>query len=44
MIDFSMYLKSDDDIGGKERYVLIKYLRFCMLTNYFLTGDLFFVE
>lgn len=44
MIDFSMYLKSDEDLGGKERYVLTKYLRFCMLTNDFLTGGLFSVE
>lgn len=44
MIDFSMYLKSDDDIGGKERYVLTKYLRFCIVTNDSLTGALFFVE
>lgn len=43
MIDFSVYLKSDDDIGGKERYVLTKHLRFCMLTSDFLTGALFFV-
>lgn len=38
MIDFSVYLKSDDDIGGKERYVLTKYLLLCMLTNDFLAG------
>lgn len=38
MIDFSVYLKSDDDIGGKERYVLTKYLLFCMLTGCFLAG------
>lgn len=44
MIDFSVYLKSDDDIGGKERYVLTKYLRFCILTSDFLAGALFFVK
>lgn len=38
MIDFSVYLKSDDDIGGKERYVLTKYLLFCVLTDHFLVG------
>lgn len=44
MIDFSMYLKSDDDIGGKERYVLPKSLRFRILTNNFLIDALFFIE
>lgn len=44
MIDFSMYLKSDDDIGGKERYVLRKSLRFGILTNNFLIDELSFVE
>lgn len=43
MIDFSMYLKSDDDIGGKERYVLPKSLRFRILTNNFLIDALFFI-
>lgn len=38
MIDFSVYLKSDDDIGGKERFVLTKFLFFSMLTNDFLAG------
>lgn len=42
MIDFSVYLKSDDDIGGKERYVLTEYLLLSMLTNIFLAGALFF--
>lgn len=44
MIDFSMYLKSDDDIGGKERYVLPESLRFGLLTNNFLIDELSFVE